>query len=620
MVQNQTKRREQFEARWAVYNDELKWLYCELYGQTPRYEELKQTACDFFLARKPALVQLDDAREQNPDWYRTSQMLGMMMYADQFAGGLAGVMDHIDYLEKLNVSYLHLMPLLKMPKEQNDGGYAVSDFRQVDERIGSMDQLSQLADVCRDRGMSICLDFIVNHTSDEHEWATRARNGEKEYQDRYMCFDTYDIPAQYERTMPQVFPNTSPGNFIFDEQMGKYVLSTFNPYQWDMNYRNPVVFNEMAANLLYLANIGIEIFRIDAVPYIWKQLHTSSRNLPQVHTIMRMLRMISKIVCPAVVFKGEVVMAPEEVAPYFGPIDKPECDILYNVTTMVCVWNSLATRDVRLLRHQMDAMDALPRAYTFVNYVRCHDDIGWGLDESMVEQLGFDPLEHKKFLYSFYSGNFPGSFARGALYNYDPVTQDARSCGTCASLCGIEKARDEHDEQGMALALRRHIMIHAYIASLGGIPVIYSGDEIAQCNDDHYTEDPIRAVDSRFIHRGAFQWDEAAKIDDPSTIPGYVFQSMQKIFGIRRQHRVFDAGAQERTLETFDNSVLAFRRQGGGETLIAVYHFSEQSKHLPLYFDGTYTDLFTGRMISGVVSDLAPYEFLWLLKREDSAS
>lgn len=603
-----------FEKRFAAQCDELKWLYNELYGQTSYFEDLKASARQFFLERKPELVTLDERREADPEWYRKSSMVGMMMYAERFAGGLKGVEQKIGYLKKLDISYLHLMPLLKMPDGENDGGYAVSDFRQVDERIGTMEQLEHLADVCRGEGMSICLDFIVNHTSDEHEWAVRARNGEKEYQDRYICFDSYDIPAQYEKTTPQVFPNTAPGNFIFDEQMNKWVLSSFYPYQWDLNYKNPVVFNEMAANLLYLANVGIEIFRIDAVPYIWKQLGTSSRNLPQVHTIMRMMRILCKVVCPAVVFKGEVVMAPNEVAPYFGPLGKPECDILYNVTTMVCIWNSLATRDVRLLKHQMDAMDGLPREYTFVNYVRCHDDIGWGLDEEKVQQLGFDPLEHKKFLYNFYIGNFPNSFAKGELYNYDPVSQDARSCGTCASLCGIEKAMEEHDETLMALSLRRHLMIHAYIASLGGIPMLYSGDEIAQCNDNRYRDDPIHAEDSRFIHRGLFQWEQAGKIDDATTIPGYIFQNIQQIIRIRREHRVFDASAEERTLESFDKSVLAFRRQGKGEELIAVYNFCEESKRVPLYFDGTYTDLFTGKQISGVGLEIEPYGFFWLMK------
>ncbi len=602
-----------FETRLAACLDELKWLYSELYGETPCFEQLIGRIRQFAASRKPALTALDRAREADPEWYRRSDMLGMMMYTEQFADSLAGIEKRLPYLKELNVRYLHLMPLLKMPKKENDGGYAVSDFRQVDERIGTIDELSHLADVCREQKMSICLDFIVNHTSDEHEWAVRAKKGEKEYQDRYMCYDTREIPDEYEKTVPQVFPNTAPGNFIFCGEMGKYVLSTFNPYQWDMNYKNPVVFNEMACNMLYLANVGIEIFRIDAVPYIWKELGTSCRNLPQVHTIMRMLRIIAKAVCPAVVFKGEVVMAPHEVAPYFGPVDKPECDILYNVTTMVCVWNSLATRDVTLLKWQMDAMDALPPEFTFVNYVRCHDDIGWGLEESAVQYLGSDPLEHKKFLYHFYIGDYPGSFARGELYNYDPVSQDARSCGTCASLCGIEKALDECDPGALGLAVSRHLMIHAYIASLSGIPVIYSGDELAQLNDNRYTDDPVKAVDSRFIHRGKLDWARAEKRLDRETVPGLVFQALQKLIRLRAENPVFNAGARERTLDSGDKAVLAFRREGGGQTLTAVYNFSEFPKHVQPVQGGRCRDLLTGRDYDGAF-EIGAYQALWLLK------
>ena len=258
-----------FERRLAACYDELKWLYTELYGDTPCFQALLDSMRSFAEARRPALQALDLEREADPGWYRRSDMLGMMLYTEQFAGRLSGIEERIPYLKELRVRYLHLMPLLKMPEEENDGGYAVSDFRQVDERIGTMEELSRLADVCRGEGMSICLDFIVNHTSDEHEWAVRAKKGEPAYQARYLCFDTYDIPAEYEKTVPQVFPNTAPGNFIFCKEMGKYVLSSFNPYQWDINYKNPAVFHEMAENLLYLANVGIEIFRIVAVAYVW---------------------------------------------------------------------------------------------------------------------------------------------------------------------------------------------------------------------------------------------------------------------------------------------------------------------------------------------------------------
>ncbi len=606
-----------FDERLAGCWDEFKWLYCELYGQTDHLNQLMDTARQMFIERRPALVKLDEAREKDPQWYRRADMVGMMLYTDLFGDTLAGVQSHLDYLRELKVRYLHLMPLLKMPAEHNDGGYAVSDFRQVDPRLGDNTQLEQLADACHRKGMSICLDFIVNHTSDEHEWALRAKQGDPEYQGRYMCFDNWDIPSQFEKTVPQVFPRTAPGNFIWCEQMGKHVLSTFNPYQWDMNYRNPVVFNEMAGNLLFLANLGVDIFRVDAVPYIWKQLGTTCRNLPQVHTIMRLLRILAKLVCPAVIFKGEVVMKPSEVAPYFGPVDKPECDVLYNVTTMVCIWNTLATRDVTLLKWQMETMNALPKQYTFVNYVRCHDDIGWGLDEDSVRYLGFDPLEHKKFLYHFYEGQFPGSFARGELYNYDPLTQDARSCGTAASLCGIQAALESGDGAALDMALARDLLIHGYILSLSGIPVLYSGDEIAQLNDYSYHNDPAKASDSRFLHRGRFSWQDAEKRKDPASVQGRMFGGLKKLIDLREKDPVFDADADVYTWDSGNPHTLVFSRVKDGRTLIAAYNFSPDHEEVHAPLDGVWTDLVSGDVMQGSIGWMKPYQMRWLVKEEE---
>lgn len=606
--------RAEFDERLAPYYDELKWLYMELYNDMGHLNDLVATSFQFFKERNEELKAMDAERMQDADWYKRSTMMGMMMYVNNFAGNLEGLKEHIDYLSELHVNYLHLMPLLSMPETENDGGYAVSDYRNVDKRIGTIEQLSEVAGICHKRGISICLDFILNHTSDEHEWAVRAKNGEQEYIDRYICYDTYDIPSQYERTVPQVFPKTAPGNFTWIECMKKHVMTSFYTYQWDLNYRNPVVFNEMTYNLLYLANKGVDIFRIDAVPYIWKELGTSCRNRPQVHTIMRMMHIIAQVVCPGVVFKGEVVMKPEEVAPYFGPVDKPECDMLYNVTTMVCIWNSLATKDTRVLRKQMEAMNALPTQYAFINYVRCHDDLGWGLDEDYVRFLGFDPLEHKKFLYNFYSGKFPGSYARGELYNYDPVTQDARSCGTTASFCGIEEAVYRGDQFAIDQSIQRDLMLHAYILSLSGIPVIYSGDEIAQCNDYNYHNDPAHAMDSRFIHRGKFDWTKAEQRKDASTVEGKVFQGLQKLVDIRRENDIFDGIARVYNINLEDTTLLAFAREAYFKKVVCVYNFCEFTKYVNLWEDGMYTDLISGRRVRANDFMIEPYGYLWLMR------
>ena len=441
----------------------------------------------------------------------------------------------------------------------------------------------------------------------------RAKAGDPEYQARYMMYDNYDIPRIYEWTVPEVFPNTAPGNFTWNEQMHKFVLTSFYPFQWDLNYKNPVVFNEMVYNLLFLANCGVEVLRIDAVPYIWKELGTTCRNLPQVHTIMRMVRLICEIVCPGVLLKGEVVMAPKELPIYFGTHDKPECHLLYNVSTMVNTWGALATADTRLLREMVDTIAALPPQCSFVNYLRCHDDIGWGLDEDAVRRLGFDPLQHKIFLYRFFDGEYEGSYARGALYNYDEKSLDARSCGTTASLCGIEKGEYEGDPKQVETGIHRDLMLHAFMISLSGIPMLSSGDEIGQLNDWSYKDDPSRAADSRNIHRSPFNWDAASHRHDPSTVQGQIFEGLQKMKTLRSQHDAFNTDARVYTMDTGDNGVLCLVREYGGERLYCVYNFTNYVKDLAMpAFTGKEEDLFTGVHAGQGKLLLPEYGYMWL--------
>ncbi|MBQ7487949.1 MAG: amylosucrase, partial [Clostridia bacterium] len=342
----------EFASRFSHHEDELKWLYCELYhNDLQAYDYFVSMLYKAWQQRPESLKQMDRAREACPDWYKGHHLVGMLMYVNAFAGTLNGVREKLDYIESCGVNYLHLMPLLESPEGRSDGGYAVSDFRRVQPQLGTMEDLAALADECHARGIAVCLDFVMNHTSEDHEWARRARAGEKEYQDRYFFYDDWNIPNQFEQTVPQVFPTTAPGNFSWCGELGKVVMTTFYPYQWDLNYANPTVFNDMTDNMLNLCNHGIDIIRLDAVPYIWKALGTSCRNLKEVHTLVRMMRMVCEIVCPGTLLLGEVVMEPSRVVPYFGTPEKPECHLLYNVTTMATLWHTVATQDVRLLVH-----------------------------------------------------------------------------------------------------------------------------------------------------------------------------------------------------------------------------------------------------------------------------
>lgn len=460
--------------------------------------------------------------------------------------------------------------------------------------------------------MNVCMDFVMNHTSEEHEWAKRARAGEGEYMSRYFFYDNGDIPARYEETVPQVFPTTAPGNFTWLPEIGHYVLTTFYPYQWDLNYRNPRVFNEMMYNFLFLANQGMDIIRIDAVPYIWKELGTSCRNLKEVHTVVRMMRMIAEIVCPSVILLGEVVMEPEKVVPYFGTVEKPECHMLYNVTTMATTWNSIATRDIRLLKKQMDIVSRLPKQYTFLNYLRCHDDIGWGLDFDTMKQWGMEEPSHKRYLNDYFTGKIAGSISRGELYNDDPVTQDARFCGTTASMCGIEAAGFEGNAEKMQTAIQEDLMLHAYMLTQSGIPMLYSGDELGQVNDYSYKDDAEKASDSRYLHRGAFLWELADKRKDLSTVQGQLFQMLNRLEQIRRQENVFSQEAEVYTYDVHNDSILGILREYKGERFIALFNFSESEQTAWMQEEGIFRNLVNGEIVEVKDPVLKGYEFVWM--------
>ena len=581
-----------FMERLQRHHDELRWLYMELYGNDDMFAELCGQMKWYYDQRSAKLKKLDAEREAAGEWYRKRDMLGMMMYIDNFAGNIKGVQEKLPYLEECNVNYIHLMPFLDSPKGRSDGGYAVADFRKVKPELGTMEDLAELADKCHDKGISLCMDFVMNHTSEDHEWAKRAR--------------------EYEKTVPQVFPTTAPGNFTYLPELGHYVMTTFYPYQWDLNYRNPRVFNEMMYNFLYLANQGMDIIRIDAVPYIWKELGTNCRNLPQVHTIVRMMRMIGEIVCPGIVLLGEVVMEPDKVAPYFGTVEKPECHMLYNVTTMATTWHTVATRDIRLLRKQMDIVCALPREYTFLNYLRCHDDIGWGLDYATLKEWGMEEVAHKKYLNDYFQGKIEGSVSRGELYNEDPVTGDARFCATTASMCGVESAGFEQNDEKMNWAIRKDLMLHAYMFTQSGIPMLYSGDEIGQVNDYTYKEDPDKAADSRYIHRGKFNWDLVDNIKDKTSVQGRIFNGLEKLEKIRRIEAVFNTDAEVYTKDYSDTSILWIVRKAEGEELHAVFNFSDEGKTIWMPEKAVYTNLMTGVTEEVETVELSGWDFVWM--------
>ena len=609
------KKTAEYTKRFEERYDELKWLYCELYNNNMEaFDWLCDSLYGYYQERNSDLKKLDRSRVKNPDWYKQNDLLGMMMYTNAFAGTLKGVKEKLPYVKSCGVNYLHFMPLLESPKGRDDGGYAVADFRKVKPELGTMEDLENLTAECHRQGISCCLDFVMNHTSEDHEWARAARNGDPVARSRYFFYDDWFVPNIYEETVPEVFPTTAPGNFTWINDCNQVVMTTFYPYQWDLNYANPMVFNDMVGNMLYMANRGIDVIRLDAVPYIWKQIGTNCRNLPQVHTLVRMMRIISEIVCPGVLLLGEVVMEPSKVVPYFGTVDKPECHMLYNVTTMASTWNTIATKDVGLLKRQMDQVCALPKDYVFLNYLRCHDDIGWGLDYDWLAQFGIDEVAHKKFLNDYFTGKGYNSDSRGELYNDDPRLGDARLCGTTASLSGLEAGQYEANADKIDQAIACDLMLHGYLLAQSGIPVLYSGDEIGQTNDYSYKNDPDKCADSRYLHRGNFPWDKVEKKD---AVAMRIFDALRHMEEIRASHDVFSCNANVYTIETGCASVLGIVREYAGHELRAFFNFSNMDQliwTMPEDQADIYTDLISGKTLHELGAVMPRYGCWWFYR------
>ena len=602
-----------FSERMTHHAAELRQLYSRLYPDCDTFELFREMLQNAYLERSEDLRALDREREARPDWYRDQKNYGMLAYTQCFGGTLRGTREHLDYLRETGINYLHLMPLLQSPPGRSDGGYAVSDFRKVQPELGTMEDLAELTRACHEQAMVVCLDFVMNHTSEDHPWALRARQGEKEYQDRYFFYDSWEIPAQFERTVPQVFPATAPGNFTWCEEARKVVMTTFHPYQWDLNYANPTVLREMTADMLFLCNQGVDVIRLDATPYIWKELGTSCRNLPQVHDLVRLLRLSCEVVCPGTLLLGEIVMEPSKVVPYFGSEEKPECHMIYNVTTMATLWHTVATHDVRLLKHQLGTVFALPRQYTFLNYLRCHDDIGWGLDYPYLKKFGMEEVTHKRFLNDWFRGSF-NSGARGELYNEDPRLGDARLCGTTASLCGVESASFEHDGEKLDKALSLDEMLHAFLLAQSGIPVLYSGDEVARENDYSYHLDPLKKADSRYLHRGSMNWEAAKNRTDPATKEGRLYTAIRRLYDLRCAHRAFHADADTWILEPHNDQILGIGRYYRGEKLLLFFNFGNDVQVAWVDEGEGWTDLLTGRIRSAKNVFLPGGGYAWLKK------
>ena len=591
-----------FHNRLARFFTELRDPLKAVYGGDPRLEgelaALLESIAGAAAARAPELERLDHEREITPDWLQREQALGYVAYADRFAGTLTGVRERLPYLRELGVSYLHLMPLLKMRPEPNDGGYAVVDYGEVEPSLGTMDDLRGLAGDLHAHGMALCVDVVVNHTAREHPWARAAVNGDPEKLAYYRTFADRAEPDAYEKTLPEVFPDIAPGSFTYVEELQRWVWTTFNVFQWDLDYTNPAVFRAMTEAMLGLANVGVDVLRLDAVPFLWKRKGTDSQNQPEVHQLLQAFRAALRIAAPGVAFKAEAIVSPRELVSYLGAgrHEGKECDLAYHNVLMVLGWSALASGTAGLLTQTLQAMPPVPPGAGWVTYVRCHDDIGWAITEEDAARAHEDAHLHRRFLSDFYAGEFPGTFARGARFQPDALSGEARTSGSAASLAGLESAQDALAEE---LAIRRILLLHALAFAHGGLPLIYMGDELGLRNDPAWADDPAHAADNRWMHRPAMDWEAAERRHDPATVEGRIWAGMRELAAARASTRAVHAQGTSEPLSTGNPHVFALRREHAGERMHLLANFSAVEQ----------------TVLAGVVQEpavLGPYEFLWI--------
>jgi len=571
-----------FEMRLARSRDDLFGMLERLYGAHPDYGSfctaLRERLAAAWAARPDGLKWLDLARDLEPDWFQRPGMAGYVFYVDRFAGGLRGVLDRIDHLSDLGISYVHFMPCLKPRPGDNDGGYSVMDYREINPLLGTMDDFEAVAGALRARGISLCVDLVLNHTAKEHAWAAKARAGEAGYRDYYLMFDDDATPRAFEASLLEVFPDNAPGNFTFYPEIGKWVWTTFNEHQWDLNWANPWVFLEMVDVMLFLANRGADVLRFDAVAFMWKRLGTRCQSEPEVHMILHALRAASRIAAPAVIHLEEAIVGPAEMIPYLGRGEHAgrEGNLAYHNSLMVQFWSALATRETRLMTHVLSSHfpPVLANA-TYATYLRCHDDIGWAVTDEDAAAVGLSGALHRGFLSDFYEGTYPGSFAKGELFQINPATGDKRISGTLASLAGLERAEAEGNAAAVDLAVHRILMGHALIASFGGIPLVYMGDEIALLNAYDYRDAPEHAHDSRWLHRPRMDWERAAAAQAGEGTPGRVYAGIRHILARRAATPELHAAYPTEIADTHQEGLFAFVHRAPVGALVCVFNFTE---------------------------------------------
>lgn len=617
-----------FQLRLATNLSLISTLFFSLYSKEENeifFHRLLDRMEQLFSKRSVALKTMDLKRLEAGNWYQSEQLVGMQLYVDRFNKDIKGLQKKISYFEELGVNFLHLMPVTTRPSGENDGGYAVNNYHEIDAKYGTKKDFSTFTKKAREQNIILMLDFVVNHTSDEFEWAKKAKEGNKTYQNYYYTYPDRQIPDAFEKTLPEVFPESAPGSFTYIKEMDKWVMTCFNRYQWDLNYTNPEVFIEMLDNLVTLSNMGVDVIRFDALAFLWKKIGTVSQNLPEAHQLISLFRMCLQVIAPGVILLAEAIVAPRNIIKYFGEgiLEGNECEVAYNASLMALLWNSIATKKTALLHKSLLEIPSKPADGTWINYIRCHDDIGLGYDDDFIREIGWSPSQHRNFLLDYYSRGLEWSPAKGLLFMYNPKNGDGRITGSAASLLGLEKALENKNTKEIDQAVSKILMMHGIILSYGGIPLIYAGDEIGTLNDYSFTTHKDHKNDSRWVNRPMQDWDTIDKLNTSTKHHSVIFNGLKHMIQLRKQLPIFADTYAVLIHPSPNTHLFVFERNNGESKLWVISNFDEKSQFLHISWlfsigilpEDNLVDLITGNKIAihHNLLELPPYAHLWVI-------
>ena len=428
-----------FRKRFFACFDEMKTLYSELYDDDECFSEFCERLEKYFDKRPDSLKNLDIKREKYPNRYLDKVLSGIELHMENDVRTLQDVQRVLGYYNKNGYNVLDLGYILSTPGKLKSPG-TITDYRKLQSDYGKVAELLPLAASCHRKGMKLCIDVNISYVSDSHKWAKKTMADDPVYKSRFIVVDNGDEANNFDELIEYEFKTKRDGAFTYLPDKDEYVMSTNHSHAWDLNYKNPMVLNKMIRNLLYLANQGVDVFRIHDDKYVWKDIYTGCVNPNESEKVMRLYRLAFEIVCPGVLlwtgssYQGHMIS------------DRPLVDI---------IWNTLATQNCRLLKSHMDMMCQQPKEIIYSNYAKGVEPIRWNLDYGLLAEEAVNEKEHKELLTEYYKDR----------------------TDSAPDMAGILQAIQDSDADALEDAKKKYVLINAFLIFKCGMPVISERDE-----------------------------------------------------------------------------------------------------------------------------------------------